>query len=101
MKDHPLPPVLLHSISEILLELAQSAGELGDALSENPQVLDGHLLQLQRLDVFGQTLFQLSAMLDQGPTDAIDTDGSNGSIEHAALKRLRSQLSAASPDIAA
>jgi len=78
---------LLAAISQMLLDMAKSSEELGADLSANPHVVSNHLVQLQRIDLFSQTLCQLAAVLAaEQPELAVD---------EVRLDQIRHQLVAA------
>ncbi len=84
---------LLAEISQILKDMAESSEDLGADLSANPQVLDNHMVQLQRIDLFAQTLSHLANILAAEHPDL--------AVGEVRLDQLRHQLAAANVAAAA
>ncbi len=93
MSDTGHSTELLAEISQILKDMAESSEDLGADLSANPQVLDNHMVQLQRMDLFAQTLSQLATVLA--------TEHPDQAVCEVRLDQLRHQLAAANVAAAA
>jgi len=86
-------PALLKAIADKLSDMAASAEDLGVALTSDPQIVSEHHVQLQKIDVFCQTLAQLS--------DILVAEAPEAAVDQVCLHRLRSELLASPNDVAA
>lgn len=86
-------PALLKAIAHKLNDLAGSAEDLGVALTSDPQIVSDHHVQLQKIDVFCQTLDQLA--------DVLAAEAPEIAVDQVRLHRLRSELLASSRGVAA
>lgn len=79
----PLPPALMPTQDELNLRLAEELeyvrrrlDMMGDALSADPAVLMRHAVPLQQVDIVGQILGHIAAVVRSShPGDAVDRIG--------------------------
>lgn len=76
-------------IADVLGELADDAESLGADLCANPQITADHMVQLQGIDLFAQTLRQLS--------DVLAADNPMQFASEVKLEELRSRLLVGEP----
>lgn len=72
------------TIAEVLYEMAEDAERLGAGLCVDPQITANHGVELQGIDLFAQTLRQLSVVLA--------AESPCNSASNVTLEELRSRL---------
>ncbi len=58
---HPI--AIYGAVAQVLTELAEDVEDLGSGLCANPLITAEHMVELQGIDLFAQTLRQLSDVL--------------------------------------